>query len=220
MRLQSAVLAAVSIGLLGLPLVAASRDTGVESSRTAGYDENPGLDPWSGDDIDIYRQLSFEQYDVNQDGYVNPSEFLSGNPGIKGVLNDFVRLDASNDGALTRNEFRSAGLDTGPAPEGADAALHRDPNVPDNDYVGTTERSFETQAHRDLLDALELERLDGNRDGIVTQSEFAASVESEFSDTIFTRLDINKDGRITRNELETAALATGMAGQSIQGEQR
>lgn len=132
------------------------------------------------------RAARFVERDTNRDGVLTLHEYQStgGHPG------NFRALDTNNDGVLSRGEFvnRAGGVEddavaevkAAPAPVGA-----ADPNV---------------------LTKVEFNKLDVNRDDVLTKVEWTGDAST------FRKLDINNDGYVSSAEYVAAAPLTGALG--------
>jgi Ca2+-binding EF-hand superfamily protein len=116
-----------------------------------------------------YAQYGTDRYqrmDDNNDGVISRSEW-------RGSDQSFRRHDWNNDGVLSGDEVRAG-------------ARRRDNINDDNAWRGRSEVSEWTPQ--------EFERLDDNRDGVVSQTEW------QFDENTFRRVDRNDDGVISERE--------------------
>jgi hypothetical protein len=154
------------------------------------------------------------QADANGDGVLTRQEFDAGRDAM------FARLDADNDGQISREEMRArhhgrrGGRGGMHSLRGADA--NNDGNITREEFLARPIEHFDRMdANNDgVISADErpqrgerAERrgrgerptLDANGDGQVSRAEFAAAGAA-----MFERLDANNDGRVTREEAAAA----------------
>jgi hypothetical protein len=162
-------------------------------------------------------------HDSNGDGAVTRAEVDAARAA------EFARLDADRDGALTRDEMRAGhhrgrgqGPEDGRGPDANnDGSVTREeflarPNAmfdsldANDDGVLSTAEMAERRGHRERGGRHGHGRhggpghLDGDRDGRVTQAEFAAG-----AGMMFEHLDADNDGRITQAEADAAPRGHG-----------
>lgn len=159
------------------------------------------------------------QADSNGDGFVTRAEFDAGH------ASRFARLDADNNGQLTREEMRAQrgrrgrGGHHGGGMHLTRADANNDGNVTREEFLARPTEMFDRlDANRDgVISAAERPQrpdrpaqggerrradrpnpdTDGN--GVVSRAEFAAMGAS-----MFARLDANSDGRVTQEEARAA----------------
>jgi Ca2+-binding EF-hand superfamily protein len=117
----------------------------------------------------------YSQYDTNRDGRITRSEFPA-DPAW------FDRADRNRDGVLTRSEAETFARSVNPETELRQLGVNRDGMVSRGEWRG---------------DATAFQRLDRNRDGVLSQADRTASSSNT---NRFYGLDRNRDGVVTRSE--------------------
>jgi Ca2+-binding EF-hand superfamily protein len=144
-------------------------------------------------EFDANRSTRFDALDANDDGQLTREEMRAGR-GERGERGHrrggrhgrgMERADANNDGNITREEFLA-----GPTQMFARLDANSDGVITATERPQRRERGEGREGRR---------QLDGNNDGQISQSEFAAMGASRFD-----RLDANEDGRVTREEAEAS----------------
>ncbi len=146
-------------------------DRSPEPGSFDGWDREYEFSDWT--------ERGFKQLDRNGDGRISRQEF----PFERGAFN---RADHNRDGFLSRGEFLG-GEDPDEDDDREDSFwnldVNRDNRVDRTEWHGTRAR-FDT--------------LDSNRDGYLTASEFAGTMDPP--PDLFASVDLDKDGAVTRNE--------------------
>ena len=128
----------------------------------------------------------FSVADTNRDGFVDAVEWRAARDRI------FERLDADNDGRLSRDEMQRNRAGRAAQRPGSDAQMER-----------------ARQRRQNAFD-----RMDNDHDGFISRAEFAAS-----SEQLFQRCDKNGDGKVARGECrgsgQRAAARPGRGGESV-----
>lgn len=150
-------------------------------------------------------EAQFARYDANHDGKVTFEEFRGG----KTLFNAY---DANGDGALTPDELKAAKTVTRPNFRSLDT--DKDGFVSRREWQGTQEEfdavdvdndgvwsraDLAIEKHRTQAMGL-LERLDTDKDGLLSGAEWAAAQRDESS---FRRQDLNRNGTLDLEELAT-----------------
>jgi len=162
------------------------RDEDWTPERFRALDENRdgrlSREEWRG------RVALFSEIDRNQDNYLSLREFegYSGEGSQSQVRDRFAVLDTNRDGRLTRSEWAGSAAVFAALDVNGDGVLTR------AEAVGTGER----QAGGEFRSA------DLNGDGFVSRDEWPWNAAA------FSRLDANRDGRLSRSEFDSAPAAT------------
>lgn len=159
------------------------------------------------------------QSDTNQDGVLTRAEFDAGRTAM------FTRMDADNDGSVTREERRAQFEarrgqrgEHGPRRHGRHNSLERldvnnDGSITREEYLAHPIARFdrldadkngvisasERPQPRERGERPARMNPDANNDGALSRAEFDAQ-----SSAMFTRLDANSDGQVTREEAAAA----------------
>jgi Ca2+-binding EF-hand superfamily protein len=140
----------------------------------------------------------FEKIDTNSDESVSADEFISNRP--EDVTEDqakqlWSKLDASNNGSLTRSQFVSA-MESQPSPPGlpagasSDIASATDSSASSNDAVSASDELMKA-----LLAAIK------QYSSTVGQNDSAASDDTDPSlSDLFNKIDTNGDGVVSAEE--------------------
>ena len=117
----------------------------------------------------------------------------------KSLTDNFSKADANNDGFLSESEVQTL---TNRVNQQIQARLDQEFKSLDKDGNGQlSPAEFRTGAGARMMQvpAVALQRLDGNKDGKVSQAEFSAVALAAFD-----RLDTNKDGTVSPEEKQAA----------------
>jgi Ca2+-binding EF-hand superfamily protein len=172
--------------LAALPLLvtsAAAQDTALYRSWDRNRDGVVTRSEWRG------TAREFRNLDGNRDGVLSRDE-LRADSADEG--DTFQTLDRNQDGQLTRNEWRGE--------RAAFARVDRD----GNNRISRGEFMNANVDHRNL-DLTELEALDVNNDNLVERREWRGTAGT------FNRLDANRDGVLSARELRTNELRADSA---------
>ena len=127
-------------------------------------------------EFDDWTPQGFDGLDHNHDGRLTSEEWHFNREG-------FRRADHNNDGLVTRAEFLGDdGGDDDVEDRVAFMDVNRDGRVTRQEWHGTREA---------------FDRLDGNRDGVLSGTEVNGSQPPP---DLFTSVDMNRDGQVTRDE--------------------
>jgi Ca2+-binding EF-hand superfamily protein len=149
----------------------------IGARRQQGTVQEPTFDSAYRDyEFDDWTERGFTSLDHNRDGRITRDEWHFN-------LDGFRRADHNGDGSVTRREF----LDE----DAEDDDLDDELAYVDRDGDGRITRS---EWHGSLQ---AFDRLDGNRDGVLSGTEVRGNVPTP---DLFTSLDVNRDNRITLNE--------------------
>ena len=141
-------------------------------------------------------QMRFQGMDVNRDGVITRDEW-------RGSDRAFQNQDWNGDGRLSGNEVR-----VGARRDGNYEEADHEPNRYER-YVTWTQAGFNNLDHnRDRriaanewhFDLETFRRVDRNRDGFLSQSEFLGGDIDDARDASFDDLDWNNNGRVERSE--------------------
>lgn len=132
------------------------------------------------------QRAAFDRLDTNKDGFVDRDESHTAREAI------FARLDANKDGRLTADELMGPQRTRRPPPKSQDGGINA------TDATKPTTDSRRARAERLL------QRLDSDKDGVVSRAEWLAG-----DDTRFDRCDANKDGKLAFGECKMAQATRG-----------
>jgi Ca2+-binding EF-hand superfamily protein len=198
------------VGATGAPASIAANEPNVLTKVQFGRmdtnrDEVLTKAEWSGD------AFTFRKLDVNNDGYVNLSEYLSLAPQV-GAGSDnssatFYAKDRNRDGFLTRGEYAD-GRTFDRVDRNDDGRVSYDEflNPPAADNRQSQFERLDTDAdgvvsRREWRNEAGLfHRADRNGDGVVTVREFLNAPVAQTEELRFDQIDINNDGVIGRRE--------------------
>jgi hypothetical protein len=185
--------------IAGAALVAASGAIAQPVERTLPDTDGNGV--LTRAEADAYAARQFARVDANGDGRITPEDRAAGRERRREAM--FSRMDADNNGSITRAEWDSAGAAMDQRrearrSEGGDrrGAAGR-PTVAEGQVRGRSGRRG--QMSRTLL-----ANADANRDGAIDRTEFLAAATTRFD-----RLDANRDGSVTADERRAARPARG-----------
>jgi Ca2+-binding EF-hand superfamily protein len=125
-------------------------------------------------------EAQFAQYDTNKDGQVTPEEF-------RGGKTLFAAYDADKNGVLTLEEIRAAKHTSRPNFRALDT--DKDGFVSRREWTGTQE---------------EFDAVDMDHDGVWSRADIAMEKHRTQAQGLIERLDTNKDGVLSQDEWTAA----------------
>jgi EF hand len=187
---------------------AAAQDHRAEfAQRDANRDGRLTLEEYGGH-AGNYRAMDCDKNDaLSEREFVDRYDCKDQRPAAPGPTDRFQALDSNNDGVLSRPEWRHETVAFHRADRNADGILTRQEygNLPaptpeevrferaDDDGDGVLDR-------REWDGAEQYERMDRNRDGIVTLHEYLNPPPAAIQDVFFEEMDHNEDGLLSRWE--------------------
>lgn len=181
---------------LALTLAAAAMAAQEAPQEKPHYDRSPKAES---------AEAQFAKYDTNKDGKVTAEEF-------RGGKTLFAAYDADKNGVLTLDEIKAAKHQSRPNFRALDT--DKDGFVSRREWQGTQQEfdavdldrdgvwsraDIAIEKHRTQAEGV-LERLDTNKDGVLSQDEWLAAQRDVAS---FRRQDLNRNGSLDLQELAT-----------------